>query len=143
MREVERSSATILLWRLTARSKARSLQIESIVALASSWSMIFSNLPSLAEAGFAKVGNRVPPPDHKRHRAPPEPRVYLQEESSARNRPPCGAQLLASSRTPHAYNQRRSCLHMRVELPGRPTCRHPLSHTSKGEIPVLSSSLIA
>jgi len=33
-----------------------------------SLSMIVSDLPSPAEAGFAKAGNPVPPPDHVRGR---------------------------------------------------------------------------
>jgi len=31
--------------------------------------MIFSDLASPAEAGFAKAGNRLPPPDHVRGQA--------------------------------------------------------------------------
>jgi hypothetical protein len=31
--------------------------------------MIFSDLPSPAEAGFAKAGNRFPPPDQVRRHA--------------------------------------------------------------------------
>src|SRR5580700_5230574 len=42
------------------RLERQSLHIEAIGALALCWSMIFSDLPSPAEAGFAKAGNRYP-----------------------------------------------------------------------------------
>ena len=50
-------------------SECNRFQIESIVAPTFSWSMIFSNLRSPIEAGFAKAGNRFPPSDQIRAQA--------------------------------------------------------------------------
>jgi hypothetical protein len=38
------------------------IKLNRIMVQICSWSMIFSDLPSPAEAGFAKAGNRFPPP---------------------------------------------------------------------------------